>query len=576
MEAGAQADMMKLDEDRPVRPKEPRWEPATHPRGDQASPSRRYFPFKNEIVLPASCSERDWSAHQQPPDEVQFLSTLAHAQDAAQDAAQGASYGQRASHAQETPNERWVAQEPRAPQSGSSGGSGGVMLFGCNISVSPPASRDFQNPCGTAEQVEHLDSLAQRRAGRAASYSTRETAISSNPALGRSASARISTPAGVMSIDDRVNDDAANAPQLPTSNSYPTARIRSQHNAAYYTLATDSAAAQPGAKLASASASANLGIADGRSAHPWGVAAANRTSAEINPADVAFARRLLETHIRGDDDATLDSATDPSRLSHTREMLFQEAASRSATDFRDAFPSLAWSGDALDSSVRAAESPSPAGERLRLVVQALQDEPPSLNPEPSGGAANAAAERSGFAFGSWPYTPAALQALLAAHAANAASPRVAATAPPEVRASAEVALSGNPQGATGVAVQRGLTLNPPSARLDPPAVFPPAAESIRRVDATTTAGEAAPLRSSPTRRNAGNDRGGANTTGDGSTSATGGALLGEMGDGVSKTVSPRRRFRCTVCDRRFSSGQALGGHSRMHAMQQRAQEEMDR
>ncbi|CAI5479811.1 unnamed protein product [Closterium sp. Yama58-4] len=571
MEAGTQADTMMLEEDQPVRHKEPRWEPATHPRDDQAaSPNRRYF--RDEIDFPGH-ERGDWNTHQQPPDAVRLLSTVAQAQDAAQDAAQGAPY------TQEAPNARWVAHEPQgAPlDRSSSAGSAGVMLFGCNISISPPASRDFQNPCGTAEPAEPLDRVEQRRAGRAASYSTRETAISSNPAWGRSASARISTPAGGMAIDDLVYDDAANAPQIPTSNSFPTARIRSQPSAAYYTLAaTESAAAQPDATLASASASATIGIADGRSPHPWGVAAPNRTSAEINPADLAFARRLLETNIR--DDATLRSATDPSRSSHTRET-FQEAASRSATDFREGLTGRSWSGGALDDAVhRGAAEKSPPAERLRLVVQALQDEPPPLNPESTNsGAVDAAAGSSGFAFGGWPYTPAALQALLATHAANAAAPRAAATAPPPgTGASAEVALSRHPHGASSVAAQGGLTLNPPRARLDPPADVLLVGENARRVAAPTTAGEAAPMGSSPTRRNAGNDRGAANTMGDGSTSATGGALIAETGDGARKTVSPRRRFRCTVCDRRFSSGQALGGHSRMHAMQQRAQEEMDR
>ncbi|CAI7931286.1 unnamed protein product [Closterium sp. NIES-54] len=97
-----------------------------------------------------------------------------------------------------------------------------------------------------------------------------------------------------------------------------------------------------------------------------------------------------------------------------------------------------------------------------------------------------------------------------------------------------------------------------------------------RIAARTAAGEAVPLGSSPTRQKAGNEGGVASAMGDGSTSATGGALLADLDDGVRKAVSPRRRFRCTVCDRRFSSGQALGGHSRMHAMQQRAEEEMGR
>ncbi|CAI7808003.1 unnamed protein product [Closterium sp. NIES-54] len=547
-----------LEENRLVRHKEPRWGP-THPRDDQSSPSRRYFQFENEIVL-RGFERGDWSTHQQPPDEVRFLSTLVHAQVAAQDAAQ------------EAPNAQWVAQEPQgARQDGNSGGSAGVMLFGCNISISPPASHDFQNPCGTAEQTGPLDSLERRRAGRAASFPPHETAISSNPALGRSASARILTPAGGMSIDDRAYDDATNTSQLLTSNSLPTARIRSQHNAAYYTLATESAAAQPGATLASASASANLGFADGMSSHPWGVAAANRTSAETNPADLAFARCLLETHIR-DDDATLRSATDPSRPNHTRET-FQEAASRSATEFREDFTGRGWSGGALDDAVRrGAAEKSPPAERFRLVVQALQEDPPPLNPESSEGAANAAAGSSGSTFGGWPYTPAALQALLALHAANATAPRAAATAPPGVWVSAEVALPRHPHGATSVAAQGGLTLNPASARLDPPADVPLVVENVRRIAARTAAGEAVPLGSSPTRQKAGNEGGVASAMGDGSTSATGGALLADLGDGVRKAVSPRRRFRCTVCDRRFSSGQALGGHSRMHAMQQRAED----
>lgn len=43
---------------------------------------------------------------------------------------------------------------------------------------------------------------------------------------------------------------------------------------------------------------------------------------------------------------------------------------------------------------------------------------------------------------------------------------------------------------------------------------------------------------------------------------------------ITEEVS-RKRFRCLICNRSFTSGQALGGHSRMHSMQQRALDESE-
>ncbi|GJP49516.1 hypothetical protein CLOM_g8715 [Closterium sp. NIES-68] len=432
-------------------------------------------------------------------------------------------------------------------------------------------------PKSPKEPADPFTSLEHQRAGRGV-HTYGEAAGLSNSVWKSAVSAGKSTSAGMM-IDDAANaaNAADRAAQLPASNSYPGARTRPQHNAALDATRPGLRleAAQPTATLGSASASANLGIAD----------EGTRAAAGINPVMLAYARRLHETYIRADD-ATPRNPTGHARPRTARETPPQEAPPRFTDSWRGALDShaAATATTAAAAVARgAAERSPPVGERLRSVVQALQEGPPSLDSD-SSAAPTAAAGSSGFGFGGeWSYTSAGLEALFAANATNA--PRGGAA--PAGDASAELLLSRHLQDATRVAAQAGRTLNPASGALSQPTEVPPAAETIRRAAALATGGEAAPLGSSAARREAGRGGGaattgaatsGAATMGDGATSATrasGGPLSAGMGDGVTK-ASPRRRFRCTMCDRRFSSGQALGGHSRMHAMQRRVQDESGR